>query len=82
METPLSGQVMLVSDRCYCIHQPETAIASLQQSVRQRAIALFVVSRVEQREALAIPQGIASLAVGVDDAKIAGKYNLNKLQDW
>jgi len=37
---------------------------------------------VEQREALAIPQGIASLAVGVDDAKIAGKYNLNKLQDW
>jgi hypothetical protein len=27
LETALSGQVMLVSDRCYYIHQPETAIA-------------------------------------------------------
>ncbi|MBD2537695.1 hypothetical protein [Coleofasciculus sp. FACHB-SPT36] len=30
LETASSRQVMLVSDRCYCIHQPETAIASLQ----------------------------------------------------
>ena len=27
LETAPSGQVMLVSDRRYCIHQPETAIA-------------------------------------------------------
>ena len=38
---------MLVSDRCYCIHQPKTAIASLPRVLGK------------MREALAIPQGIA-----------------------
>ena len=38
---------MLVSDRCYCIHQPKTAITSLPRVLGK------------MREALAIPQGIA-----------------------
>jgi hypothetical protein len=56
---------MLVSDRCYCVHQPETAVASLQRVLDK------------MREALAIPQGIALIVVQegrrvqADNARIA-----------
>ncbi|MBD2085427.1 hypothetical protein [Coleofasciculus sp. FACHB-542] len=43
LQTAPSGQVMLVSDRCYCIHQPETAIASLQRVLdKMRSLLLLL----------------------------------------
>jgi len=56
LKTSPSGQVMLVSDRCYCIHQPETAIASLQR-VLYKERSLFSLPKKRG----AIPSGIAGL---------------------
>ena len=45
LQTAPSGQVMLVSDRCYCIHQPETEIASLQRVLDKMRSLLSLLKR-------------------------------------